>query len=74
VSTVYGKSLKHYSEESVENNTVIEYRNYVTGKLITLVFDETEFYIQRVIDGLQEDGHFDFFVLENPKNYKLCYE
>ena len=46
----------------------------MTGKLMSLVFDETEFYIQSVIDSLQEDGHFDFFVLENPKNYKLHYE
>ena len=52
-------------------NTVIEYRNYMTGKLTTLVFDEPEFYIKSIIDGLKFDGHTDFAIIDNPKKYNL---
>jgi hypothetical protein len=58
----------------VENNTVIEYRDCLSGKLKALSFDETEFYIQNVVDSMRSNGHYDFNILENPRNYTLFYE
>jgi hypothetical protein len=52
-------------------NTIIEYRCVITGKLIDLVFDETEYYIQRTINDLKDQGDYDFVIVENPNNYTL---
>jgi len=52
-------------------NTVIEYRDKNDGKLKDLIFDEPEFYIKAIIDGLKFDGHTDFAIIDNPKKYNL---
>lgn len=51
--------------------TIIEYRDYRDGKLKELWFDETIYYIQRAISGMKEEGHTEFEIVKNPKNYKI---
>ena len=54
-----------------EELTKIEYRDKRDGKLKELWYDETEFYIQRDINRIKEDGNTEFEILENPKNHNL---